>query len=147
MGNEYASTAGMKLLYRDAGSEDAFVQMAGIKKFGELPSSDTDEFETTRVDQVLDGGAVDWYKQFGQGHIDPGMLDFTLGLKRESVAALYSFLQSRAVKGWKILFSNGDQLLFDGWIKKVKPEAPEKDEVVFSSTVRVTGNIQYIPND
>lgn len=135
MANTYAASSGTKLYYgTTTGTPDT--QLAGIKAFGALPKQETDEFEITRVDQ-MDGDEHDWFKQFAPDHIDPGTLELTLGLSETQLETLYDLV--RDMRTWKIQFTSGGDLQFDGFIKTVGPEVEDKGEVIVTVAMRCSG--------
>lgn len=135
--NAYATTAGTLLYYGDSGTADPATQLAGIKSFPGLPTYEVDEIETTRVDQEVSSGVIDWYKQFAPDRVDPGELEVELAFIGATSETVYGLV--RTFQAWKILFSNGDTLIFEGFIKTLGPEAANGDEIVMNATIRVSG--------
>jgi len=142
MTNTYATTAGTTLWFAPIGTDPiggiGTAQLAGVDEINGLPAQEADEFETTRVDQeVSGGGAHDWFKQFAPDHIDPGNIELKLAMNETQLETLYGLV--RQMKAFGILFSSGGDLICDGFIKKVGPEAPKGDEVVVAVTIRLSG--------
>ncbi|MCC6681501.1 MAG: hypothetical protein IT445_11425 [Phycisphaeraceae bacterium] len=135
--NGYATTAGLKLFYDAVDTADPQTALAGIDEIGGLPAQEVDEFETTRVDQEASAGVHDWFKQFAPDHIDPGTMEFKLGLSEAQLETLYGLV--RQMKSWKILFSSGGKMVCNGFIKKVGPEANKGGEIKVPVTIRWSG--------
>ncbi|HEX7009480.1 MAG TPA: phage tail tube protein [Phycisphaeraceae bacterium] len=140
MANTYATTAGTKLFYGDVGGGDPTTQLAGIDDIT-LPTHEADEFEVTRLDQEVSAGVHDWWKQWAPDHIDPGQIELKLAMDGTTVETLYGLV--RQLKSWKILYSNGDKIVCDGWIKSVGQEAQRGDEVLIPVTIRLSGKPVY----
>ncbi len=133
--NAYAATFGTTISYGDVGGTPTYVPLAGVKEIGGLPALEADEFEITRIDQTSP------LKQFAASMIDPGELEFTLGFDKAKVTTLYGL--HRLAKAWKVLFSDGSALSFEGWVKTITPEASTDDEVTVAVTVRVSGAVVF----
>lgn len=133
----YAATTGTTLYYGDVGGGDPATQLAGIKNFTSLPRNVADEFETTRVDAEVSAGVPDMFKYFEADKIDPGTLGVRLGFEGTQATTVYGLIGVK--KEWKILFSDGSKLVFDGFVKEVGAELEDKGELMVPIVIRVSG--------
>lgn len=139
MGNKYAASAGTKLFYGNTGAE-ATTRLGNIKGYDSLPSAEVAEIDITRVDQE-DGNAIDWWRQFAPDRITAGDLGVTIGLDKDLVETLYGLL--RAERSWKILFSDGSKLTFEGFLKNIEPGVETDGEITFGLTMKPSGKVTF----
>jgi hypothetical protein len=108
----------------------------GLQEISESPSAEVAEFMTTRLDQK-NGSEVDWVEKPTPGRINPGQFVFTMGIVGTNESTLNSLL--RQEKRFKLLHSSGNELLVDGWFKKVqRTQGNGTGEMLLQVTLRCT---------
>lgn len=130
--NQYAQPGGTILSYGTVADAPTYTALGRIiKSWDEIPSPMADVFETTRTDQPGRG------KEFGVGDDDPGKLVCTLGQDDTELATLFGI--RKQMKAWKVEFSTGATIVFNGMITGIKPSVKDKDENTWQMTIQPSG--------
>jgi hypothetical protein len=133
---------GTKLYYGDLGTDPA-TQLEGVREWGDMPGGeDIEEYETTELDAVDDGGDPEWIKTHEPGHEDPGHLNITFtddGDLEETLNEL-----KRVHKAFKIVFVSGAyQLIKDAWIKGIKRVADADGDWKLAVRIRINSRPEF----
>jgi hypothetical protein len=133
--NEHLSNHGLELFYGDLNTDPA-TQIVGLQAITEFPSAEVAEFMTTRLDQKV-GEEVDWVEKPTPGRINPGQFVFNVAMAGSNEEDCNSLL--RQEKRFKLRHHTGNELLVDGWFKKVQRQQGDgQGEMILQVTLRCT---------
>ena len=114
----------------DGAIGETFTNFAKLTEIGGI-SIEADDIETSHMD------SPNQFKEFTAGWADAGEVEFTLQFEKAGAAAVWALF--RQDKSFRVLFKDGSEWTFNGYLKAFGTEADREGIVTVPCTIKISG--------